>query len=277
MWLLFGIATPIGLSLSAMTLVSQITHSGARRTIGLLMLFTGLSSSVFWPLGSFLDRGLGWQATVALFGAMNLLIAAPLHALLALLDKRLARVENEAEPALPAAEPIIVDPGRRQTAARLMMYAFSLQGFVSWGLPLLLIAMFTKMGVDSAVAVSIAALNGPATIGARFAELTIGSQLRPLTTALISTMLLPITFGLFFLPSAPIVITTAFTVLWCGANGVMAIARVTLPLTLLGSAGYGTLMGKLALPQNLAYAISPTIFAVVFSRLGLGATVALAA
>jgi hypothetical protein len=90
-------------------------------------------------------------------------------------------------------------------------------------------------------------------------------------------MLLPITFGLFFLPSAPIVITTAFTVLWCGANGVIVIARVTLPLTLLGSAGYGTLMGKLALPQNLAYAISPTIFAVVFSRLGLGATVALAA
>jgi len=46
----------------------------------------------------------------------------------------------------------------------------------------------------------------------------------------------------------------------------MSVARLTLPLTLLGRAGYGALMGKLALPQNLVFAAAPFPLAVAFRQ-----------
>jgi hypothetical protein len=56
----------------------------------------------------------------------------------------------------------------------------------------------------------------------------------------------------------------------------MSVARLTLPLTLLGPAGYGALMGKLALPQNLVFAAAPFLFAVAFRLLGFVCGVLLA-
>jgi len=58
-----------------------------------------------------------------------------------------------------------------------MVIAFSLQGFGSWGLPLHLISLFHQLGVPVAAAVGIAALNGPATIAARLAEIALADRL----------------------------------------------------------------------------------------------------
>ncbi len=78
-WVFFGMASPLAMSLSTLTLVTQVTGPGARRTIGILMLFTGMSASIFWPIASVLSHSIGWRGTVAVFAALNLCVALPLN------------------------------------------------------------------------------------------------------------------------------------------------------------------------------------------------------
>jgi hypothetical protein len=94
--------------------------------------------------------------------------------------------------------------------------------------------------------------------------------LQPITTAIIAAAHVPLALLLLLAPIDPIFAASAFTAIFFGANGVMSILRATLPLTLLGAAGYGALMGRLALPQNLVFAASPFLFAVVFHATGPG-------
>jgi predicted MFS family arabinose efflux permease len=266
-WTLFGLATPLALSLAAVTLLTQLGGAHARYSIAVMMLFTGLPASVFWPITSALAQALSWRGAIAVFAGLNLLVALPLHLALAWNTSRRAVAplsdHRQALPTLPQLHPHL-----RRRAQWLMVIAFSLQGLGSWGLPLHVISLFEQLGLASATAVGIAALNGPATIAARLAEVTLGRRLRPITTAIIAAAHVPLALLLLLAPIDPILAAPAFTAIFFGANGVMSILRATLPLTLLGAAGYGALMGRLALPQNLVFAASPFLFAVVFHATG---------
>jgi predicted MFS family arabinose efflux permease len=276
-WILFGIAAPFALSLAALTLIIQVAGLYARQAIGILMLFTGLSPSLFWPLADLLQGALGWRGAVASFAAINLLLALPAHAALAFTYRpggpngwAGAAGDRRSVPA------VVTDRGARRRAAWLMVLAFSCQGFSSWGLPLHLVSLFEQSGMTSAVAIAIAALNGPATIGARLVDLALGSRLQPLTSALLVTALLPLSLLPLLLPVEPVMAAVLFTLVWSGANGIMSILRTTLPLALLGSAGFGAILGRLSLPQNLAFAASPFVFALVIQAGGPKSGVALA-
>jgi hypothetical protein len=48
----------------------------------------------------------------------------------------------------------------------------------------------------------------------------------------------------------------------------MSLARLTLPLELFGARGYGAFLGKLNVPQNLAFAASPIVYAATLQRIG---------
>lgn len=278
MWVMLGLAAPFGLSLGALTSVTQATGSAARRTIGILMLFTGMSATVFWPLGSWLDHLLGWRGAVAGFALLNLCLSLPLNLIVV---RGFAAPRPHPAPGshptrVAASTGLLVEAATRERAAWLMIITFSLQGFVSWGLPLLMISMFEALDLRNDVAVTIAALNGPATIAARLMEIFGGARLKPMTTALVALGIVPATLLALLLPLPPVVAATVFAVLYCGATGVLAIVRATLPLTLLGALGYGTLIGRLSLPQNLIFAASPALFGLVEAHGGLDGVIALA-
>jgi predicted MFS family arabinose efflux permease len=268
-WTLFGLATPLSLSLASVTLLAQLTGAHARRNIAVMMLFTGLSASVFWPITSALKAALAWRGAIVVFAGLNFFVALPLHLALACnLGRRALALGSEQPQRLPTLP--WRDPRHIRRAQWLMVIAFSLQGLSSWGLPLHVISLFEYLGLASATAVGIAALNGPATIAARLADVTLGRRLQPITTAIVASAHVPLAFLLLLAPLDPIVAASAFTVIFFGASGVMGILRATLPLTLLGAAGYGALMGRLALPQNLVFAASPYLFALVFRATGPG-------
>jgi hypothetical protein len=278
-WTLFGAAMPSSLSLAALTLITQVAGSDARRSIAVMMLFTGMASSVFWPITGALNATLGWRGAMAVFAAANGLLVLPLHGVLAHLARGRAWGEDTAAmpaAAAKAAPPPLPEGPLRRRASALLVLAFSLQGLGSWGLPLNVIAIFEHLGVASAAAVGIAALNGPATIAARLAEVAFGDRLPPIITTLIVTTLIPVAFLVLAAPIDPALAALAFTLLWFGANGVMSILRATLPLTLLGATGYGLAMGRLSLPQNLAFAAAPALYAAAFQGLGFWGGTALA-
>jgi hypothetical protein len=75
---------------------------------------------------------------------------------------------------------------------------------------------------------------------------------------------------------------TIVAVIFYGAgNGIMTIARGTLPLALFGAQGYGVRLGRLARPAVFAQALAPVAFASLLERAGptvaLSCTLGLAA
>jgi hypothetical protein len=63
---------------------------------------------------------------------------------------------------------------------------------------------------------------------------------------------------------------TAFAVLHGAGNGLLTIAKGTLPLAIFGPLGYGLRSGVLGAPARAAQAAAPLIFGLLLDRMGLG-------
>jgi len=62
-----------------------------------------------------------------------------------------------------------------------------------------------------------------------------------------------------------------FAVLHGAGNGILTIAKGTLPLVLFGPQGYGARQGWLMLPARVAQAMAPVLFGVMLDRWQAGA------
>jgi len=248
----------------------------ARRTIGLMMLATGLASSIFWPLTAALSDAHGWRATWFVFGALQILIVLPIHAAIPRLHRSPGTPAGLA-PATGEGEAGRVPPEYRRAAFWLVALIFSVSGIVSWGLPLHLIDILRTAGLSQAEAVGIAALAGPATLLARLADTTIGDRLPAERAALAGLLIGPLANLLLVVAPGSSSAATGFVLAFSAAMGVISVARATLPLALFGRSGFAATLGRLNVPLNLAFAASPLLFAAMIERAGQQVTLAAAA
>lgn len=268
-WALYGLAVAFGLTLAVNTFLSRFVGRAARRQIGIVALLAGFAPTLFWPLTAVLEARFGWRGTLAVYGGLELLIILPLQLWIAHVwpDRiAIADVEETGPHAPPPPAPL--SPRTRTIAIVAMVIAFTTQGFASWGLPLHVITLFQTLGLDHATAVSVAAASGAAAIAARGLEVGLGHRMHPLTTTGIAIAVLAPMLAVLGSPLDPLTSAWVFILVWSGANGVLGVLRVTLPLYLFGSQTYGSLMGRMSLPQNLSFAVAPAVFAVVIERAG---------
>ena len=118
----------------------------------------------------------------------------------------------------------------------------------------------------SARALAAAALVGPAQVGARLVEFGALRQVNPMISARFAAALHPI--GAFVLVAVGPAAITAFTILHGAGNGLLTIAKGTLPLAIFGPVGYGLRNGVLGAPARAAQAASPLIFGLLMDRMG---------
>lgn len=59
-----------------------------------------------------------------------------------------------------------------------------------------------------------------------------------------------------------------FTVLHGAGNGILTIAKGTLPLVLFGAAGYGARQGLMMVPARVAQAFAPVLFGMLIDGIG---------
>lgn len=274
-WFVIGLGHAMSLANTGNVTVAQLMGDRTRRVIGLMMLVTGLASSVFWPLTAVLMNAFGWRTTLLVFAVMQLVIVLPIYA--AIPRYRHAPVTAARPETNSVGERGRVAPGARRAAFWLVALAFSASGLVSWGLPLHLISLFQEAGLTQAEAVWIATLSGPATLAARAIDATLGEKLPAEKVALFGLLLGPVLC--LALPFVTMTITTAaiFIVLFSAALGVISIARATLPLALFGRNGFASMLGKLTVPQNMTFAAAPLLFAVMVERLGANPTLMISA
>lgn len=271
-WILHGIAMPLGLTLAATTFLTRRAGAEARRAIGILTLFGGFAPTLFWPLTALIEAWLGWRGTLAVYGVAELVLLLPLQIALSrawpdATPTRLVVAPEENRTSAPQSQPTLTGT-TRAIAITAMVVAFTAQGFASWGLPLHVIRLFEDLGLDHGTAVTVAAASGAAALAARVLEVVFGHRLHPLTTTGLAITVLTPMLALLGSPLDPLTSAWIFIVVWSGANGILAVLRMTLPLSLFGAAAYGTLVGRMSLPQNLAFAAAPAVFAVVIDRGG---------
>ena len=76
-WVILGMGGSATLTTPAFVLLNEMVGQSAKSAIGALMLVTGLSSSLFWPIASFLSHAVGWRTICLIYGAALALLSLP--------------------------------------------------------------------------------------------------------------------------------------------------------------------------------------------------------
>ena len=122
-------------------------------------------------------------------------------------------------------------------------------------------------GASTTAAIAAAALVGPARV-ASLVEFRALRMVHPLVSARIAAVLHPI--GAVILAVIGPGAIAAFTVLHGAGNGLLTIAKGTVPLAIFGPVGYGLRSGILGAPARATQAASPLLFGLLMDHMGIG-------
>jgi MFS family permease len=266
-WLVIGIGMAMGLYEAGFATLAGLYGQAARGPITGITLLAGFASTIAWPMTTWLDLAIGWRGACLFWAAIHLFVCLPLNRFLI---PKPAHAEPTASGAVKA--PSAERPGRLPGELRLMAtlaFVFAATWFVSTALAAHLPRLLGETGVSPATALAAAMLVGPAQVGARMVEFAFLQRFHPLASARLATMLHPIGAIALLLIGAPAAF--AFTILHGAGNGILTIAKGTLPLTLFGPEGYGYRQGLIAAPSRIAQAAAPFLMALAIDHLGQGA------
>jgi MFS family permease len=260
-WVLLGVAIAASLYDPAFATLGRIFGPAARRPITALTLAGGFASTVSWPATQLLIDAVGWRGTYLVYAALLATVAAPLHAFALPRSRADSAPRRDGQPQWPIT---VVAP--KGWAFVLVAAAFAAYAFVSSGMSAHLLAIFGRAGIDAATVVTIGALFGPAQVAARIGELVLAGRIHPLNIARFAVAMLLAAFALLAGFGFGVTAAAAFTVLFGMANGLITIARGSVPLALFGAAGYGHLVGRIGRPFLVMQSIAPLVLAFLAER-----------
>jgi MFS family permease len=270
--MVIGVAIAASLYDAAFATLGRIFGAAARPPITALTLAGGFASTASWPATYLLIQGVGWRGTYLIYAAVLTFVAAPLHAF--------ALPRHQMKSALPAnmpsSQPVPVLPPRGWPFL-LVAAGFAAYAFVPSALSAHLLAIFGRAGLDAATVVAVGAVFGPSQVLARIGELLFASKIHPLVMAWLAIGLLLAAFVLVGLFGVSVAVAAIFMVIFGMANGLLTIARGTVPLALFGAAGYGALIGRIAGPCLAMQAVAPLVLAFFAEHVSDGAALVLVA
>ena len=297
-WALLGPGMRMTLYDAAFAALVQVSASHGRRAISFVTLFGGFASTLFWPLGHELAVLYGWRATLLIYAAVNLIVCLPLHwwglaqgqevhvagppppppelgrpaSSSGCKSTKAADPESQ-QPA--AAKPLASDvagnllTGRdKRLAIALFALASSASGFIIGAVAVHLVDLIAASGLAMASAVFIASLKGVAQVAGRIWDIVFARTMRPMTLGRVAVGFLLLSFAVLIVGAASLTTAMIFTLSLGIGNGLVTIMRGALPLLLFGARGYGEVLGIVATPVLLTYAIAPTIVAFVIDLWG---------
>ena len=254
-WITMGIAMAASLYDPAFATLGRIFGSAARAPITVLTLAGGFASTVSWPATQFLIEAVGWRGAYLVYAALLAGLAAPLHAF-ALPREHASAPSRSVAPADKREKTFVPAYG---FAFVLVAAGFASYAFVPSALSAQLLAIFNRFGLAPGTVVAIGMLFGPAQVLARVCELSFARHTHPLWTARFALGLLVTAFVLLALLPFSAMLAAVFAVMYGMANGLLTIARGTVPLALFGAAGYGRLMGRIGGPFLVVQAVAPVV------------------
>lgn len=272
-WVLMGVAMGSGLYEAAFATLVRLYGQGARGAITGITLIAGFASTVGWPLSAWMETQWGWRGACAGWAALHLLVGVPLNGWLPRADAAdKAPQPAAAVPAAQTTEPAVSTPPATAHPLRttvLLSFVFAVTWFTSTAMAAHLPRLLQASGTSLQAAVAMAALVGPAQVAARLLEFGLLRRLHPLLSAQLAAAAHPLGAGLLMVLGGPA--AAVFTLLHGAGNGILTIAKGTLPLVLFGPAGYGARQGLMMVPARVAQAFAPVLFGMALDHAGAAA------
>jgi MFS family permease len=260
-WLVLGIGMALGLYDPAFAALTRLYGRAARAPITGITLIAGFASTIGWPASAWFQHEFGWRAACLIWAGLNLFVALPLNWLLI-----------PAATALPPATadlPAPVEPEPPRGAMPILAFYFAATAFVTGAMAAQLPRLLVTAGATQTAAIAAGALVGPAQVAARLIEFGLLRRIHPVWSARVAAVLHPLGAGVLglFGPAG----IALFALLHGAGNGMITIAKGTLPLAIFGPAGYGLRNGILSVPARIALSAAPFLFALLLDRIGAAA------
>jgi MFS family permease len=262
-WVVMGVGMGSGLYEAAFAALVRLYGKDSRSVITGITLIAGFASTVGWPLSTLLEAELGWRGACFTWAALHLVVGLPLNAML----PPAPPLATTAAPVQPAAAADDAAPATGSTGtAVLLSFVFAATWFISTAMAAHLPRLMQACGTTLAVAVAVGALVGPSQVVARLLEFGFLRRVHPLISARLAALMHPLGVAALAVFGAPA--AAVFGVLHGAGNGVLTIAKGTLPLVLFGPHGYGQRQGLISAPARLAQALAPWLFGLALERWG---------
>ena len=258
-WAVIGFGMGIGLYEAGFATLAAIYGRDARGPITGITLIAGFASTVGWPLSGLMLATWGWREACIGWALIHLLVALPLNASLPKGTETMARPK----------EPIADGPPPSRLALGLLAFVFAATWFNSTAMAAHLPGLLQAAGASTAVAIAAGALIGPAQVAARVLEFGLLRRFHPLLSARVAAAAHPAAAVALVTIGGPA--AYAFALLHGAGNGILTIAKGTLPLALFGAASYGQRIGWLNAPARILQAAAPLVFGVALTAWGVSA------
>jgi predicted MFS family arabinose efflux permease len=255
-WLLLGIGMACGLYDAAFGALGRIYGDTARRAITGITLMAGFASTIGWPLTALGLEHIGWRNTCFAWALAHVLVGLPLNLLM------IPRVDGAKAAAAAALKPHI--PIDRTMA--LLAFAFAAAWTVTGAMAAHLPRILEATGATPLQAVAAGALIGPAQVAARIVEASFLSRFHPLVSTRLACITHPIGAVIVGLVGGGA--ASAFAIFHGTGNGILTIARGTLPLSIFGPNNYAYRLGIIGAPARMAQAAAPLAFGVLIDVMG---------
>ncbi|HYZ63481.1 MAG TPA: MFS transporter [Acetobacteraceae bacterium] len=255
-WLVIGIGMGFGLYEAGFATAAGLYGRDARNAITGITLFAGFASTVGWPASAAFIDAFGWRGACLAWAGLHLVVGLPLN-------RFVVPKAGAPAPAILSGQPAVASV---PWTMFVLAGVFGATWFVSTAFAAHLPRLLEAMGASATAAIAAAALVGPAQVAARVAEFGLLRHAAPIISARLAAGLHPIGALLLAIFGAPAAIP--FVLLHGSGNGLLTIARGTLPLALFGASGYGLRTGLIAAPARILQGAAPLLFGLVLDRGG---------
>ncbi|MDB5904802.1 MAG: hypothetical protein JWM26_3680 [Betaproteobacteria bacterium] len=273
-WAVIGAGMALGLYDAAFATLVRLHGGSARGPITGITLIAGFASTVGWPVTALIAEHYGWRASCFAWAGLHLCVALPIN-LLCIPSAVAKHSRDEGAEAEAPAETFRWDRASRRAFVLLAVFA-AMTAFVTSAMAAHLPGLLVAAGTSTVAAITAGALLGPAQVAARLIEFLAARRFKfhPLVTARIATACHPVAGVALGLFGGPAVVASFFSMVHGAGNGMITIARGTLPLAIFGPVGYGHRQGLLGILGRGMQALAPYAFGVVLERDGPGAAIA---
>lgn len=266
LWLFYALWTVLGLAIAAtfydaaFAVMTRSFPQDYRRAITALTLVGGLASTAFIPLTHVLIERMGWQNSLYVLAAFNVLCAA-IHASLipraTPATQRLADVSNGA--GLRAA--------LRRPSFWALALSFTLNALTFTALIFHLVPLLSERGLPMDLIVAGFTLIGPMQVAGRILLVTFGRKLSIGAIGSLVLLAYPAIVVILMLPASATSLF-AFAIVYGLANGTVTIIRGVIVADYYGQQSYGAISGAITMPTNMARAAAPFLAALIWQAAG---------
>lgn len=254
-WVIIGAGMAMGLYEALFATLGALYAEHAGRAITGITLISGFATTVIWPVVALAIGHFGWRTTCLVYAVILIVVVAPLYLWV------LPAVQYKAVRKSEAVKP---NASVNRRLYLLLTWTFALGAIIMTAISVQLVAVLQGLGYSLASAIALSALVGPSQVASRILQV-LSSKRHPIWTALISSLL--VAAGMFLVAVSPQVTALGLLLYGCG-NGLRAIVRGLLPLSLMPPQQYVALMGKMSRPSLIGQALTPLVGGYLLQHFG---------